>query len=53
MRCGGKDSQTAITRLFKLRFLPKKVKMCLFGAFPPSYPNFPMSTALNRTHFPA
>ena len=27
----GKDSQTAITRLFKLRFLPKKVKMCSIG----------------------
>jgi len=51
MRCGGKDSQTAITSLFKLRFLPKKVKIRWFGAFPPSDPNFPMSTALNRTHF--
>lgn len=53
MRCRGADSQTAITRLFKLRFLPKKVKMGSFGAFPPSDPNFPMSTALNRTHYPA
>lgn len=52
MRCGGEDSQTAITNLFKLKFPPKKVKMCLFGAFLPSDPNFPMSTALNRTHYP-